>query len=99
MGKLSKEEADQLAALRAKEEAPDEEPDDTGDDEGHVIVLRGPRADSFLESLLGPSKPVKKAAPAAAKPKPAEGAPAEGEPAEGEPAEDAPPPKANRYFK
>jgi hypothetical protein len=98
MGKLSKEEADQLAALRAKEEAPDEEPDDAGDDEGHVIVLRGPRADSFLESLLGPTKPARKATVKVTKPATGEEAPADDTEDQGA-GEDAPPPKANRYFK
>lgn len=98
MGKLSKEEAEQLAALRAKEEAPDEEADDAGDDEGHVIVLRGPRADSFLESLMGPVKSTRKAAVKVTKPATGEKAPADDAEDQGA-GEDAPPPKPNRYFK
>lgn len=67
MAKLTAEEKAQLDALRAKEEAPDDEPDGDGDD-GHVIVLRGSRADAFLSSLLGPSpRPAKKAAAPAAR--------------------------------
>jgi hypothetical protein len=97
MAKLSKDEADQLAALRAKEEAPDEpegDDDDGQGDDGHVIVLRGSRADSFLEQLLGPAKPAKKAAPAKGKPA---GDGDEGAGAEGN--DDAAPPRVNRYFK
>lgn len=108
MAKLSKEEADQLAALRAKEEAPDE-PEDDGDggDDGHVIVLRGSRADAFLNSLLGPSKPPRGNAasgPATAKSKksaPASAAEqAETDEDDQAEAEDAPPPqRGNRYFR
>lgn len=101
MAKLSKEEADQLAALRAKEEAPDEEPDDddAGPGDGEVIMLRGKHADSFLATLLGPAKPAKKAAPAKATAGAGAGA-GEGETGEGETGEGEPPPKpANRYFR
>jgi hypothetical protein len=104
MAKLSKEEADQLAALRAKEEAPDEPAEgDDGDDDGHVILLRGARADSFLAALLGPAKPAKKAAA-----KPATGTPASGKPegdaaAEGDGDDqgegETPPKPPNRYFR
>jgi len=105
MAKLSDEEAQQLAALRAKEEAPDEpEGDDQGDgdDDGHVIVLRGTRADAFLQSLIGPSKPAKKAA--ARKPgKPATGDQGDGDQGDGDDdqgdGDDAPPPRVNRFFK
>jgi hypothetical protein len=104
MAKLSDEEAQQLAALRAKEEAPDEpEGDEQGDgDDGHVIVLRGTRADAFLQSLIGPAKPAKKAA--ARKPgKPATGDQGDGDQGDGDDdqgdGDDAPPPRVNRFFK
>ena len=108
MAKLSKEEADQLAALRAKEEAPDEEEDDgPGDDDGgHVIVLRGSRADSFLESLLGPApKRGRNAARQPAKTQRDQKGAAGGTGDDDDQADDdageqdAPPPKANRYFR
>lgn len=59
MAKLTDEERAQLEALQAKHDAPDEPEgdDDQGDgDDGHVIVLRGSRADSFLSELLGTGK-------------------------------------------
>lgn len=54
MGKLSKEQADQLAELERLRDEPDDDPDD--DDDGGVIVLRGSRADTFLDSLLSAGK-------------------------------------------
>lgn len=109
MAKLTKEEQEQLAALRAKEEAPDDDDDDGQGDDGHVIVLRGSRADSFLESLLGPSKPARKAPPAGngkrppagtkSKPGPADDDQGDDDQGDGEEQDDTPPPRANRYFR
>lgn len=107
---LSKEQADQLAELERLRDAPEDE--DQGDD-GHVIVLRGARADSFLAQLIGPGAPARKAAPKPAgkpagkpAPRPA-GKPAtkpaeEDETEEDETEEDqdeAPPARAPRYFR
>lgn len=106
MAKLSDEEKAQLDALRAKEEAPEEEPEGQGDgdDGGHVVVLRGKRADTFLESLIGPA-PAKKAAPKKAAPANPKGQPASTE-GDGAPEEDGDgaaeeetPKPPNRYFR
>lgn len=106
MAKMSKEQADQLAELERLRDAPDEADDDQGDDDdGHVIVLRGSRADAFLSSLLGPTKtakpaktvPPKKTAASSAGQPPAS---TEGDDATDDGAgDDAPPPKSNRYFR
>ncbi len=59
MGKLTDDEAKMLAELEAKKNAPDDpEPDDDDDqdDDGHVIVLRGSKADAFLSSLFPSGK-------------------------------------------
>ena len=99
MAKLSQEQLDQLAELERLRDAP-EEPDDDGqgDDDGGIIVLRGSRADTFMQSLLGPAK---KATPAK---KAAAGAPADPDAdpdadPEGTPDPDPDPPKSNRYFR
>lgn len=104
MAKLTDEEAQQLAALRAKEEAPDDPPDDDQGDghDGHVIVLQGARADSFLASLLGPAKPAKKAAPRkVAKAGSADGDGDQGDgDGDGDQGDgDQQPPRVNRFFK
>lgn len=107
---LTKEQLAQLAELERLRDEPDPEPndDDTGDD-GHVIVLRGSRADSFLESLLGPAKPPRKAASAGnARSRPAKaqgkgaGAVDDEDQGDDDPEGGAPdpePPRSNRYFR
>lgn len=110
MAKLSKEQEDQLAELERLRDAPDEpEQDDDGGDDGHVIVLRGSRADSFLAQLLGPapkrgnsaSEPAstksKKPAPKSAADQAAQDDDDQGDDDQGE--QDAPPPRTNRYFR
>lgn len=110
---LTKEQADQLAELERLRDAPEPEQDDDGpDDGGHVIVLRGSRADSFLESLLGPapakrgnaaSGPAttksKKSAPAKSAAEQAEQDADDEDQGDGDQQDDAPPPRANRYFR
>jgi hypothetical protein len=104
--KLSKEQAEQLAELERLRDEPDEPDEPQGDgDDGHVIVLRGTRADAFLERLMGPAPapagkpPVKKTPPGNRKSAPAgtQGDP-EGEP-EGDPEGDPEPERKHRYFR
>lgn len=106
---LSKEQQEQLAELERLRDAPDDDgpdDDDAGPDDGHVIVLRGSRADSFLASLLGPEKPkATKAAPAGA-PRPRKTAAPGKRTAADDAADDTgdddgepEPPKQNRYFR
>lgn len=113
MAKLTPEQEKQLADLEALRDAPDDDPEDDDDtDDGHVVVLRGSRADSFLSELLGSGKPKTKAKAPAGKPagkgpagKPAGKPPAEDDPDDDDPPgddppdDDAPPPRANRYFR
>jgi hypothetical protein len=113
---LSKEQQEQLAELERLRDEPDEpDDDDTGGDDGHVIVLRGSRADSFLSELLGtgtgksPAK-AKAGAPPAGKssgrtaPVRTGGKPP-AKPVETDddddpdPEPDPAPPRANRYFR
>ena len=97
MGKLSKEEDDQLKALQAKLEAPDEDDDDQDDDQdddGGIIVLRGGRADRFLDSLLGPSKTKKKATG-----RDSAGSPAKTEGDDDRDEDEPEPPKPHRFFR
>lgn len=106
---LSREQQEQLAELERLRDEPDEPDEPEGADDGHVIVLRGSRADQFLTSLLGPAPSAGKSAPAgkrgagnAARP-PAktqrddqgddQGADDQGAP------DDVPPPRGPRYFR
>lgn len=100
MGKMTKEQAEQLAELERLRDAPDEDDDDDqGDDDGGVILLRGRRADTFLESLLGPSKPRKSAPAGKAKDKPADDDAPDDDDADAEKQEEQKPPQGHRYFR
>ena len=102
MGKLTDEQARQLAELEQLRDAPDDpEPDGDGDqdddDDGHVIVLRGKRADSFLSGLLGSGKS-KQSKSSKSSGEPAGDGDGDGE-GDGDGDPDPEPPRTHRYFR
>lgn len=115
MARMTKEQADQLAELERLRDAPDDDADDdqgAADDGGHVIVLRGSRADSFLADLLGPAKPARPApaggkggrqqrtpAKSAADKAKAEQDADDDDQADDDQADEQPPARTNRYFR